>query len=206
MTRLVVATRSSHKLAELRQMLPPIASLEILDLTEAGIPESSEEEGIEAFSTFDENALAKARYFCKLSGYAVLADDSGLCVDALGGAPGPFSKRFCRRLDLSGPALDQANNDHLLRELEDTPMPARDAHYVCVIAVVTPDGEESLFRGTVDGRILTRSRGEWGFGYDPLFYVPELEATFAQVGQAEKNKISHRARALQAAVPRLRAL
>jgi XTP/dITP diphosphohydrolase len=206
MTLVVVATRSAHKLAELRQMLPSIESLEIVDLEAAGIPEAPEEEGIEAFFTFEENALAKARYFCSLSGNPVLSDDSGLCVDALGGAPGPLSKRFCRRSDLSGLPLDQANNDHLLRELADTPMRARGAHYVCVIALVTPEGEESIFRGSVDGTILMGSQGVGGFGYDPLFYVPDLQATFAQVPQAEKNRISHRARALQAAVPRLKEL
>jgi XTP/dITP diphosphohydrolase len=204
MSRLLVATRSKHKLDELRQMLPSTESIETIDLIEAGIPEAPEEEGIEAFFTFEENARAKASYFARLSNLPVLADDSGLSVDALAGAPGPLSKRFCRRSDLSGADLDRANNDHLLRELGDISQNRRGAHYVCVIAIATPDGEVSLHRGTVDGSILMASRGNGGFGYDPLFYVPELGATFAEVEQEQKNRISHRARALQAALPRIR--
>ena len=205
MTQLLVATRSAHKLREIRQLMGPVPGLEIVDLEAAGIPEEPAEDAIEAFDTFEENALAKARYFAARAPFPVLADDSGLCVDALGGGPGIFSKRFSGE-PLSGIDLDLANNRRLLHELGEVPDPQRTAHYVCVVALVTPEGDEDLFRGTVDGTILRTPRGDGGFGYDPLFYLPSLEATFAEVAPETKNQISHRARALQAALPRLRQL
>ncbi|MEX2584132.1 MAG: RdgB/HAM1 family non-canonical purine NTP pyrophosphatase [Gemmatimonadota bacterium] len=201
---IVVATRSDHKLEELRQLVGSAEQVDIVSLSDLGLPASPEEESIEAFDSFEANALAKARYFCRRTGHAVLADDSGLCVDALDGAPGVFSKRFSGRTDLTGLELDLSNNRHLLDSLATVENCRRDAHYVCVIALVTPRGDKALFRGTVHGRILERPRGEGGFGYDPLFFVPELDRTFAEVPQVEKNRISHRANAVRAALPRLR--
>lgn len=177
--------------------LPP--GVRLLDLEAAGLPEQPEEEGIEAFGTFEENALAKARYFARRSGRTVIADDSGLRVDALGGAPGVRSKRFSGREDLTGDALDLSNNAHLLEALAAVPDPERTAHYVCVVAIATPDGEEHTFQGRVDGRILREPRGSGGFGYDPLFYLDALNATFAEVDPEVKNGWSHRARAVEAA-------
>lgn len=198
--RLVVATRSRHKLREIRQILEELAPVELVDLTEAGVPESPEEEGIECFDTFAENALAKARYFAARSGLPTLADDSGLCVDALGGAPGVRSKRYA---GVEGPDTDAANNRRLLGEMEDVPPAERQAHYVCAVAIVH-EGEEHLFEGRFHGEILPEPRGEAGFGYDPLFLVPEYGLSFAQLPAGEKNRISHRSRALHAAAGYLR--
>ena len=206
MTELVIATRSPHKMREIRELLAAIPGLRLLDLTEAGIHQTSDEDAIEAYDTFEENALAKARFFAARAERPVLADDSGIAVDALDGAPGVFSKRFSGRTDLTGLDLDLANNAHLLDRLRDVPPASRTAHYTCVIAVVLPDGREETFRGRVDGVILSQPRGSGGFGYDPLFFVPDLGATFAEIDPPAKNRLSHRARALEAARPFLRGL
>jgi XTP/dITP diphosphohydrolase len=204
MTTVVVATRSHHKLSEIREILPPLPATHLIDLEDAGIPADPAEDQIEIFDSFEENALAKARYYARFGAEIVLADDSGLCVDALGGAPGVRSKRFSGRTDLIGLELDHSNNRYLLDRLEGVPHHSRTAHYVCAIAIVNSQGRERIFRGTVDGLILTEARGTEGFGYDPLFFVPELGRTFAQVPAARKHEYSHRARALQSAVPYLR--
>ena len=199
MTRLLVATRSEHKLAEIREILPPLRGIELLDLRQAGVPPSPEEEGVEAFDSFEENALAKARFFAARSGLPVLADDSGLCVDALAGAPGVRSKRFSGRSDLSGQALDQANNRLLLQKLEGVPPARRAAHYVCAAALVVPGGVEAVRLGRCHGTILEQPRGTGGFGYDPYFESAELGGrTFAEVPPAEKEAVSHRGRAFRA--------
>lgn len=203
---LLIATRSAHKLREIREILPPLPGLELLDLDAAGVPFHPDEDGVEAFDTFEENALAKARYFAARSQLPVLSDDSGICVDALDGAPGVHSKRFSGRSDLSGQALDDANNQRLLSRLGDLPPDRRSAHYVCVVALRFPDGREEVFRGRCDGLILPSPRGSGGFGYDPLFYLPERDATFAELPAAEKHLVSHRARALRAAAPALQRL
>ncbi len=205
MTQLVVATRSAHKLREIIEMTGNIPGLEIIDLDQAGVAYAPAEEAIEIFETFEENALAKARYFASLSGKPVLADDSGLSVDALGGAPGVRSKRFSERIDLSGIDLDRANNALLLQKLDGLPEKERSAQYVCALALVSPAGEE-IFRGTVDGRILTAPRGDGGFGYDPLFYLPFLDRTFAEVPGEIKNRHSHRGDAIRTALPAIRRL
>jgi XTP/dITP diphosphohydrolase len=195
----VVATRSGDKLREIRQLFAAHPGLRALGLDEAGVAESPEEEGIEAFSTFEENALAKAHYFAARTAHPVLADDSGLAVDALGGAPGVWSKRFSGRSDLRGPALDQANNAALLERLSGMPDAERTARYVCVVALVLPDGREQLFRGECEGVILPAPRGAGGFGYDPLFYLPEEGGTFGELPPERKNELSHRGRAVRAA-------
>lgn len=206
MKKVVVATRSTHKLEEIRQLASSIPRLRLVSLKDVGIPPDPVEDSIEQYDTFERNALAKARHFASLVSAPVLADDSGLCVDALGGAPGVRSKRFSNRNDLDGEALDRANNEQLLEALRAVPPDRRSARFVCAVAIVTPEGEEHLFRGSVEGFLLDRPAGAGGFGYDPLFYLPELNATFAEVPQAEKNRRSHRARAVEAALPLLRRL
>jgi XTP/dITP diphosphohydrolase len=196
MTRVVVATRSAHKLREIREILGDLPGYELLDLSQAGIPETPEEEGIEIFETFAENALAKARYFAARTGSVVLADDSGLCVDALGGAPGVRSKRFSGQSHLSGDELDRANCEHLLRSLREVPEPERTGHYMCAAALIAPGGGEAVFLGSCDGCILLEPRGTGGFGYDPLFYIPAEQATFGELPASRKHEISHRARAM----------
>jgi XTP/dITP diphosphohydrolase len=203
MDTLIVATRSAHKLREIRELMGPIPGIRLIELEEAGISWSPEEDEVEAFETFEDNALAKARYFAARATDPVLADDSGLCVDALDGAPGVRSKRFSGRSDLGAPDLDQANNQRLLEALQHVAVGRRSAHYVCAIALVLPDGREEIVRGTVDGEILKAPRGSGGFGYDPLFHVEMLGASFAEVDAATKNRISHRAAAVAALRPRL---
>lgn len=205
MTRLVVATRSTHKLQEIRQLLADLTDLEILDLDDAGIPESPEEDGIEVHDSFEANALAKARHFAAIAGEAVLADDSGLCVHELGGAPGVRSKRFSGRSDLRGFELDQANNRLLLSRLQGLPPERRTAHFACAVALADPAGRETVVFGRCDGRILDAPAGVGGFGYDPLFLSDELGTSFAQATAADKNRVSHRARAIGAALDLLRA-
>jgi len=197
--RLVLATRNRGKLEELRALLRPLGH-ELVDLDDVGIAPDAAEDALEEFATFEENALAKARYFfARCGGLGVLADDSGLEVRALGGRPGVHSKRFSGRTDLSARELDAANNARLLAELEGRA--ERDARFVCAAAYVAKDGE-SVARGVVDGRILHEPRGGEGFGYDPLFHATELGRTFGEAGVAEKERVSHRARAFRALITR----
>ena len=210
--RILLATRSSGKLRELSEILRDF-NLNVIDVGAAGIPQSAEEDAIESFPTFEENALAKARYFhAQSGGMPTLADDSGVVVDALGGAPGVLSKRFSGRSDLSGTELDAANNAKLMAEIaridaerfergEGTA--PRTARYVCVAAFVSSRGE--LIRdGKIEGRIIEYPRGAGGFGYDPYFESPELRGTFAEAGWSLKSRVSHRGRAFRALLPALR--
>ncbi len=199
MLRVLVATRNADKLREIRQVLAGHAGIELIDLREAAIPESPAEDEVEAFESFEENALAKARYFATRSGMPTLADDSGLCVDALGGAPGVRSRRFSGRADLRGAELDRANNALLLERLAEVPEAERTARYVCAAAVVFPLAVERVFRGTCEGVILPEPRGSGGFGYDPLFLVPEEGATFGELPPERKDRLSHRGRAIREA-------
>lgn len=169
--------------------------IQVIDLGEAGIAESPAEDSLEAFATFDENALAKARYFHRSSGMPTVADDSGLAVDALGGGPGVLSKRWSGRVDLSGQALDDENNRLLLEKLRD--VDDRAAHYVCAAAYVD-DARELVRRGEVHGRIVDAPHGDGGFGYDPYFWSTELGRTFGESTREEKARVSHRARAFDA--------
>jgi XTP/dITP diphosphohydrolase len=197
--RILLATRSEGKLRELRPLLAA-RGFAAFDLREAGIAESAIEDDLEAFPTFEENALAKARYFRGASGWSTVADDSGLVVPSLGGKPGVLSKRWSGRSDLAGQALDDENNHLLLRELENAH--DRHAYYVCAAAYV--DGEHELVcRGEVYGRIVEAARGEGGFGYDPYFFSDELGRTFGEASAAEKARVSHRARAFAALVDRI---
>lgn len=194
----VVATRSAHKLREIRQIFENGGGPQVIDLEAAGVAFDPAEEEIEVYESFTENALAKARYFAAASGRPALADDSGLCVDALGGAPGVRSKRFSGRVDLDGAALDAANNARLLERLREVPLSRRGAHFRCVAALVLPDGGEHLFEGQCDGVILEAERGSGGFGYDPLFRPDGFELSFAEIDAEVKNRVSHRARAMRA--------
>ncbi|HEU0299221.1 MAG TPA: RdgB/HAM1 family non-canonical purine NTP pyrophosphatase [Longimicrobium sp.] len=196
--RLVVATRNPGKVREIREILAPLAGWDVVGLDHLGIPESPDEDALEEFDTFEENALAKARWFAAKTGVPALADDSGLCVDALGGAPSVRSRRFAPVDEARGERQDQANNRHLLALLEDVPEEARTARYVCAAAVAWPDGRELVRTGTCEGTILREPRGDGGFGYDPLFYVEDENASFGELLPERKNALSHRGRAVRA--------
>jgi XTP/dITP diphosphohydrolase len=191
--RVLIATRSAGKLRELRALFAEYGR-DVIDLEEAGIAERPQEDALEVHASFEENALAKARYFRRLSRIPVVADDSGLVVPALGGDPGLMSKRWSGRPDLSGQALDDENNRLLLERLRG--VSDRRAHYVCAAAFVG-SGRETVSRAEVHGHILDSPRGAGGFGYDPYFLADELGRTFGEVTTEEKQRISHRARAFR---------
>ena len=200
---LLVATRSEGKLRELMHMLEA-AGLRGVTLPEAGIALTADEDSIECYDTFEENALAKARWFSARSGgLAVLADDSGLSVDALGGAPGVRSKRWALATGLHGLALDAANNATLVREI--APFADRRARYVCVAAIVGPD-VEMVARGECVGRMLDSPSGTSGFGYDPYFFSEELGMSFGVATIEAKERVSHRGRATHAVLEQYAAL
>jgi non-canonical purine NTP pyrophosphatase (RdgB/HAM1 family) len=195
---LLIATGSSHKLAELTEMLQ-LPHTYLLSLSDADLEDSAEENG----STFEENAIAKAMHYARLSGMPTLADDSGLEVDALDGRPGIYTRRY------AGPnATDEENNTKLLAELAALGVAPSDrtARYQCVLVLAEPDstGEPQVLEtatGTFEGRVATESRGDGGFGYDPIF-EPSFEAiggrTVGQLTRQEKNEVSHRALAARA--------
>ena len=189
--RLIVASNNANKLREFAAILG--SRFEVVSMRDAGIDADIEETG----TTFEENALIKARYVMDVSGCAAIADDSGLEVDALGGAPGVYSARYCGRH-----GDDEANNDLLLERLEGVPAP-RTARYVAAIALVRPGHEPIVRRGTCEGEILTARRGNGGFGYDPLFLC-ETGETFAEIAPSVKNEISHRRRGIEAVLAALR--
>ncbi len=183
--RLIVASNNEHKLREFAAILGQ--RYEIVPMHAAGIEGDIEENG----ATFEENALIKARFVAARCNQAAIADDSGLEVDALGGAPGVYSARYCGRH-----GDDEANNELLLRNLQDVPAP-RTARYVAAIALVRPGKPDIVRRGTCEGTILFERRGNGGFGYDPLFQC-ETGETFAEISPAVKNAISHRRRGIEA--------
>ena len=178
----VLASHNKKKLAELSAIVSSLG-IEIIPLPE-GAPEP-EENG----KTFEENALIKAKSAAEFTGLPALADDSGLCVDALDGAPGIYSARYCE-------GTDEDRNAFLLKNMQDKEN--RACRFVCAIACVLADGETLTVRGECEGTLLRENHGAGGFGYDPVFYLPELEKTYAEFASEEKNAISHRARALQA--------
>ncbi len=195
---LLLATRSPDKAREIRQILTPQLQREIVTIADLALPESSDEADLEGHDTFRANAIAKADYFHKLTRYDVLSDDSGIMVDSLGGQPGVRSKRFCSRSDLTGVALDNANNQLLLQRLTSHPVERRTARYVCA-AVLLQRGEPTMTAlGSVSGRIAEVPTGRAGFGYDPLFYVPYLRRTFGELDALTKHRFSHRGRAFRA--------
>ena len=180
--KLVVATGNAHKLREIAQIF---TEYEIVSQKQAGFDEDVEETGV----TFVENALIKARAASKALGVIALADDSGLCVDALGGAPGVYSARYC-----GWHGDDKANRDLLLKNLANEQN--RRAYFESAIALVYPDGREVVAQGRTHGAILFEEVGENGFGYDCLFFSDDLQKSFAVATAEEKNSVSHRYRAL----------
>ncbi|HET7583269.1 MAG TPA: non-canonical purine NTP pyrophosphatase [Gemmatimonadaceae bacterium] len=202
--RVLVATRSAGKLRELRAFFAA-AGVGMIGLDDAGIARERAEDDIERYDTFEENALAKARYFfARGGGRVTVADDSGLAVSALDGAPGVRSHRWSGRTDLTGTALDLENTRVLLEQL--AAVRDRRARFVCVAAMVRADGDEQIFRGTVEGVVLQAPRGEDGFGYDPVFAPDELGGarTFGESTMEEKARLSHRARAFRQLLASLR--
>ncbi len=190
--KLVLATKNSGKVIEFRRILSDLGAtnLEVVGLdkfTEIG---DIEETG----KTFEENSLLKARTICKLTGLPAIADDSGICVDALGGAPGLYSARY------SGQG-DTANNEKLLAEMANVPDENRGAYFICVAAYVRPDGFEKVEEGRFYGKILHQSKGSGGFGYDPLFQPEGLNCSSAELSAEEKDAISHRGKAMRAIAP-----
>lgn len=195
----LLATRSEGKLRELRPLFAA-AGILVQDLREAGLASAPDEDAVEAFTTFEANALAKARYFHALTGRPAVADDSGLEVDALSGHPGVRSKRWSGRDDLTGAALDEANNERLLDALRAVDRPR--ARYVCAAAYC--DGaREDVVLGETTGVIVRAPRGDAGFGYDPYFLSDELGATFGESSREAKERVSHRGRAFRALLARL---
>jgi len=196
--KLLVATRSAHKMKEIREILAPVDGLEALSLDDAGIEYLPGEEELEPFETFEENARSKAVYFCARSGLPTVADDSGLEVDALDGRPGVRTKRFAPGDDLEGVDRDRANNAYLLELLIGKSLSERGARYVCVAALAwSPDSVE-IFRGEAPGIVLEEPRGGGGFGYDPIILDERSGRSFAELTREEKNERSHRGRAFRA--------
>lgn len=196
---LLIVSRSADKVREIRQILHPAIGTRLLSLANLEIAPDPAEDDVEIHDTFRGNALAKARYFQRLTGMRVLADDSGIEIDALNGAPGVLSKRFADRPDLSGLALDQANNELLLHLLAGAAESLRGAHYVCAAVLLHHGNQPPLTcLGTCRGSILEAPRGSGGFGYDPLFLLPQLGRTFGELSATEKHRFSHRARAFRA--------
>ncbi len=192
MKQLVMATKNKGKIAEIKSMLEGM-DIEVLSLADFPAVEEAVEDG----ATFRENAAIKAHHYYRHTGVPCLADDSGLEVDALGGRPGVYSARY------SGDgATDLANNAKVLTEMESAPDEERTARFRC--SMVLYDGEQELISdGTCEGLLLREGRGENGFGYDPIFFLPQYGRTLAEVGQAEKNAVSHRGKALRKMIEKI---
>jgi XTP/dITP diphosphohydrolase len=192
--KLLIATNNFHKLAEYREIFAEFP-LDLVSLADGGITLDPEETG----TTFEENAILKALAFAQVSHLPTLADDSGLEVDALGGEPGVYSARYA----------NTAKDDHVGRyqtvldklAAQNTPWPERTARFRCVVALASQEGLIGVVHGTVEGFIAYEAKGQNGFGYDPIFFVPEFDQTLAEVPAAQKHGISHRGRAARAAIP-----
>ena len=184
--RIIFATGNQGKMKEIREILQDL-NTEVVSLKDIGLEADIEENG----TTFEENALIKAKAIMELTGEVVMADDSGLEVDYLGKAPGVYSARY-----LGEDTSYTIKNNHIIKELEGVEGKDRSARFVSVIACVMPDGTTLTTRGTIEGVIGYEEKGENGFGYDPIFYVPECGCTTAELSLEEKNKISHRGKAL----------
>lgn len=195
--KLILATHNQHKLAELHQILDPLIpnfnARCVISAAGLGLPEPKEDG-----TSFAENSLIKARAICDATGLPAVADDSGLSVDILGGAPGIFSARWCGHH-----GDDQANLQLLLNQLSDVADPHRTAAFVCAAALVLPDGREVVELSQMEGTLGNAPRGENGFGYDPIFYPTGYDVTTAELSPQQKNEISHRGKAFRALAPRL---
>jgi XTP/dITP diphosphohydrolase len=200
----LLATRSQDKLREILEIIGASTHARIVTLRDLQIAPAAAEDDVENHDTFIANALAKARYFAEQTGRPTLADDSGLMVDALQGRPGVRTKRFAADHGYRGSDIDQANNDLLLDQLRSVPDERRGAQYVCAGALVFPDGHAITTIGTCRGIISHERRGTAGFGYDPLFFIPDLNRTFAELNADEKNARSHRALAFRALITHLK--
>lgn len=183
---LVIASNNQNKIREIKQIIGDKFT-KIYSLKELGVEVDVEETG----ATFFENSLIKAKAITEITGKASLADDSGLVVDVLGGAPGVYSARFAGE-----PCNDENNNDKLLKLLEGVKYEDKTARFVSVVTLYYPNGEYVFSEGSVEGHVLSERRGDGGFGYDPLFYCDRLGKTFGEASQEEKNLVSHRANAL----------
>jgi XTP/dITP diphosphohydrolase len=202
--RLVVSTRSPGKTREIKELFAGLP-FDLVFPDAAGLNRVAEEEGLERGTRYLENAVAKARHFSQRTGLPAIADDSGLEVDALGGAPGARSARFALLERAPGTPvprdLDAANNALLLEKLAGVPDEKRTARYRCVVAYLeSANSPPELVEATCEGRILTAPRGTEGFGYDPLFFSDELQQTFAEASAAAKHRVSHRGRAFRALI------
>lgn len=192
--KLVLATRNPHKVAELRAiLLPLLPGAQILGTETFDVPEPVEDE-----VTFAGNALIKARQLAEATGLLALADDSGICVDAMGGAPGVFSARWCGRH-----GDDAANLELLLAQMADVPERHRGASFVCAAAMAAPDGREEVAEGIMRGSLLFAPRGENGFGYDPIFRPEGFSVSSAELTPERKEAISHRGKAFRALAARI---
>ena len=192
--KIIMATENENKIREIRQMLKD-TDIEVDSLKDVHIKADIEENGV----TFEENATIKAETIRDLTGQIVMADDSGLEIDALGGKPGIHSSRF-----MGEDTSYEIKNAALLKQLEDVPKEKRTARFICAVAVAYPDAPTRVYRGTFEGLIAQESRGQGGFGYDPIFYVPEKGCTSAELDPEVKNSMSHRGKALSMAVKELR--
>lgn len=182
---IVFASHNEGKIKEIKKLLAPYG-IKVKSALDMNLPDV-EETG----KTFEENSLLKSRTIAKLVNMPCLADDSGLCVDALNGAPGVYSARYAPNRDFD------KGMENLLAEMEKSPNKSRNAHFSCVISLAWPDGQYKVFAGQVDGKIAFHKMGAGGFGYDPLFVPEGFTSSFAQMSQEEKNKISHRGRAVE---------
>ena len=191
---LVLATRNQGKIIEFRRILDALAPGAIQLIGVDQFPDLIDVE--ETGSTFEENSLLKSRYTCQATGLPAIADDSGLCVDALGGDPGIFSARWA-----GSHGNDQENLEKVLEQLKDVPYEKRTAHFMCVASLVLPDGREHVAQGRFDGHILHAPVGENGFGYDPIFQPLGLDISSAQMSAEEKDLVSHRGKSLRAIAP-----
>ena len=186
--RLIFATGNEHKMKEIREILADFP-VEILSLKEAGVDIDIVEDG----TTFEENALIKAKAVMKVTGQLTLADDSGLEIDALNGEPGIYSSRY-----LGEDTSYVKKNSVILERLKDVPEEKRSARFICAVAAAFPDGQSKVIRGTMEGSIGYEIKGENGFGYDPIFCVEKYGCTTAELSEEQKNEISHRGKALRA--------
>lgn len=192
--KLVIATRNAGKILEFRRILDLISAgaVELVSIDQFPDLIDVEETG----TTFEENALLKARYAAKMTGLPSISDDSGLCIDALGGAPGIFSARWA-----GTHGDDKANIEKVLDELRAVPDEMRGAYFICVAALVMPDGRQEVAEGRFEGRILQRAIGDQGFGYDPIFAPLGMSISSAQMSADEKDARSHRGKSLRAIAP-----